>query len=417
MYRTCIQNGLPTTDLYKITSDLLVNALAPISDTNDSGFAFPDQFTWTYTDENLDTVALNNEKLYTNTNLLPRFHPPAFHGGVSGWQERNWLLGYDGAVWFDGPITEGQDDWYTPLFRSPTPFEPTALGNLESFLAGFALDSKWYLPNFNPPGATIDTARVIPSWQHLPLDGGCTGIAVQTSGGIAYASNFGGIWKLTRDLRDEWISKDYKDDFEAVTVTSMAVDKKQRLAVLVGSGVAYVFDYVSGRWSRWILPDTSIRLACIKDGQFNFSSATGVLYYDPALTHDDIASTVTGCPLGFTMASLSFGNVTGLKAVWQFQLRGEYKGEHSLVGTISYSDENATTPDTDLAITPDPTKPYVIDFEPTTDFASSYTLEVDADFTGVSVPGDSLTLDVIGAEVGVDSRSGINRSTQEMDNS
>lgn len=412
-YRTAIQNGLPTTDHYKITEDLIPNGTAPISDVNDSGFAFPDEFTWTYKDENLDSVILSNEKLYTDRGLLPRFKPPAFHSGAEGWQDRDWLLGYDGAVWISGAMVEGEEEWFTPLFRIPTPFEPAALGNLETFLAGFATDSKWYLPSFTPP-ASNGAVSNIPSWRRLPLEGGCTGIVKQIRNGVAYASNFGGVWFLSRDLRDEWLSEDYVDSFTGKTVSAMDVDEKQRLYVATNSTDLFVYDQIAKRWSRWIVYDaTNPKLLAVNQGTMHYQSQACVAYYDTASAIDSTPTGISGCPLGFTLSSLQFGNVTGVKAVRQFQLRGKYKGSHRLVTVITYPDQNPTHGTTTATITPDPAKPYVIDVYPLTEEASSYALAVDAVFLLPEAAGDSFELDVIGALVGIDGRAGINRSTQE----
>jgi hypothetical protein len=417
IYRTCIQNGLQTTAHYKITDDLAPNATEPISTSNDSGFTFPDEFTWLYQDENQDSVVASAEKLYTDAGSLPRFHPPAFHNGATGWQERDWLNAYDGAIWFSGQISEGEADWYTPLFRVPAPFEPTALGNLESFLAGFALDSKWYLPAFRPPLNNGQLSN-IPAWQRLPLEGGCTGIVQPVRGGVAYSSNFGGVWYLSRNLQDEWTSQDYIDTLTGKTITAMAVDSKQRLHVLTNSTDWFVYDQIAKRWSRWILPATVFaKYATVSNGVVYFQDNQCVGFYDTSLFHDTITGDDFGTPLGFTMASLNFANVTGCKRLRQLQLRGKYKDTHNLAVSISYPDQNPNAVTTTMQLyTPDPTKPYVIDLYPAVEESSSYGLVVDADFTGIEVPGDSFELDVIGALVAVDSRSGINRSTQQISN-
>jgi len=417
IYRTCIQNGLQTTAHYKITDDLAPNATTPISSSNDSGFSFPNEFTWTYTDENQDSVVASAEKLYTDAGSLPRFHPPAFHNGATGWQERDWLNAYDGAIWFSGQISEGEADWYTPLFRVPAPFEPTALGNLESFLAGFALDSKWYLPAFRPPLNNGQLSN-IPAWQRLPLEGGCTGIVQPVRGGVAYSSNFGGVWYLSRNLQDEWTSQDYIDTLTGKTITAMAVDSKQRLHVLTNSTDWFVYDQIAKRWSRWILPATVFaKYATVSNGVVYFQDNQCVGFYDTSLFHDTITGDDFGTPLGFTMASLNFANVTGCKLLRQLQLRGKYKDTHSLAVSISYPDQNPNAATTMMQLyTPDPERPYVIDLYPAAEESSSYGLVVDADFTGIEVPGDSFELDVIGALVAVDSRSGTNRSTQQISN-
>jgi hypothetical protein len=116
IYRTSYQGDTPTTDHHKITLDLNVNGLAPVSDTNPSGFSFPDEFTWQYVDQNLDAAILPAEVLYTDKGYLPRFPAPAQRNGVF-WKDRQWVIGYDGAVWMSGEKKEGDATWFFPLFR------------------------------------------------------------------------------------------------------------------------------------------------------------------------------------------------------------------------------------------------------------------------------------------------------------
>jgi hypothetical protein len=116
IYRTAYQDGVPTTERHKVTLDLMANALAPIGSTNDSGFSFPDEFTWNYKDENLDAAILPSEVLYTDKGYLPRFPAPAQRAGAF-WKNRAWVIGYDGAIWMSGEKNEGDATWFFPGFR------------------------------------------------------------------------------------------------------------------------------------------------------------------------------------------------------------------------------------------------------------------------------------------------------------
>jgi hypothetical protein len=212
------------------------------------------------------------------------------------------------------------------------------------------------------------------------------------------------------------MSQDELDDLTPLTITSIAVDKKRRIHVLTTADKWFMFDEVARRWAQWILPGNAVgtRLACIVSGVVNAACTGGIYAYDETSAVDVLFGATTGCPLGFDMASLNFANVSGVKRLYLLQLRGTYKGPHNLTGTISASDSNPSAADVDVSITPDPTKPYVIDlYVGKLEEASSWAISLDADFTALS-PGDSFELDVIGAEVGVDGRAGINRSVQEM---
>lgn len=423
LYRTCIQNGTPTASHFKITNDLNVNGLAPVSATNASGFAFPNEFTWTYKDENLDSVILSAEELYTDQGLLPRFQAPAFSMAVDVWQGRKWVLGYDGAISFSGELTEGEQDWYNPLFRVPpaTGTVPTAIANLEGFLAVFTKDWKYQLPAFKGPAAN-GTNPSIPNLLKLPLPGGCTGILKECHGGVAYARTTGQVWFMTRDLRDEWLSKDFIDTFNLFQVTAMALDNKQKLHVATGTGVYLVYDAISQVWSRFIPGDAPARLLTAVNGVATYQSGTCVAQYQTdGIYYDAIEPSGGHVPItpGFTVSSLNFANVAGVKLCRLIQLRGTWKGPHNVLVTVSYPDQNPIQSSTVMApFTPDPTKPYVIDCYPGIEEASSYGLDVQTSFAGVTpgTEGNTFELDVFSAEVAIDSRTGVSKSVQQASN-
>ena len=194
----------------------------------------------------------------------------------------------------------------------------------------------------------------------------------------------------------------------------MAVDAQQRLFVATGTTDLFAYDQVAKRWSRWIVNDPlPIRLLAVNSGTLVAQSNDCVSYYNTSSQIDIFPATIAAAPLGLTLASLNFANVTGVKLVRQFQVRGQYKGSHILRTVITYPDQNQIHGTTTATITPDPTKPYVIDVYPLTEEASSYGLSIDAVFLLPEAAGDSFEIDVIGALVAIDGRAGINLSTQQ----
>ena len=87
-------------------------------------------------------------------------------------------------------------------------------------------------------------------------------------------------------------------------------------------------------------------------------------------------------------------------------LSGEYKGPHRMTITVTYPDEVGETPTTCGPYTPDPAKPYVIQFNAMVEDATSYGLRFVVDFEGVETPGDSCELEVVTLEAGFDTRAG-----------
>lgn len=414
VYRTSYQDGVPTTQHYKITQDLNVNGLAPVSATNSSGFSFPDEFTWYYRDANLDAAVISQEILYTDKGYLPRFPAPAQRGGAF-WKNRSWVIGYDGAVWMSGEKKEGDAIWFFPAFRYvlPTTDKPVALAAMDDYLVVFCAKSIWYIPAATFPDATGRNGA-LPTPVELPFTNGCTGFAVTMKDGVAYSSTAGGVWFITRALANVWLSHPVQDTLAGLTVTGMEVDAKQRLHVATGTQVWMVYDQVVQEWYRWAPATNNAILPAVLDGEVCFQGLSAVWLYDPSIFYDDVATVVVPVALDVTIAAMNFGNVRGLKAVWEMQIVGEYKAPHNLNAVLSYPDDDPDNPTVfpapeDAPYTPDPDAPYLMAINPMIEQAASYGLRVFADFEGITEPGDSFELELIGCEVGLDSTSGIDK--------
>lgn len=418
IYRTAYQGDTPTTEHHKITLDLNVNGLDPVSDTNASGFSFPNEFTWNYLDENLDASILPNEILYTDKGFLPRFPAPAQRQGVF-WKNRSWVIGYDGAVWMSGEKSEGDAIWFFPGFRYvlPTTDKPVALAAMDDYLLVLCAKSLWYIPAANFPNATGREGS-LPTPVQLPFTNGCTGHAITLREGVAYSSTAGGVWMIMRSLTNAWLSQPIQDTTSATTpITAMAVDKRQRLAVAYGVGFLSVYDQVVQTWySRWSLPLSSATFLATLDGEFSLQEINRVWLHDPLSFVDDLTGSPVAIPIDVTLAGFSFANVRGLKAVWEMQLVGNYKGPHNINAILSYPDDDPDNPTVfpDPANGPflaDPDLPYLLAINPMIEQASTYDLRVFASFEGIDVQtiGDTFELEIISCEVGLDSTVGLNK--------
>lgn len=416
LYRTSYENDAPTTDHHKITLDLNVNGLAPVSDTNASGFSFPDEFTAHYKDENIDAAILNNELLYTDKGFLPRFPAPANRNG-DFWKERTWVVGYDGAVWMSAEKKEGDASWYFPLWRVvlPTTDKPIAVAGMDDYLIIGCEKSMWLLPSANFPNATGREGG-IPRPVQLPFTNGCTGFMKTLRQGVAYSSTDGGVWLVTRQLTNEFFSQTAQDTLGQIPITGMTIDKHQRLIVANGTSRLAVYDQIVGMWyNDWSLPTSNAKFLSTLDGEPVFQDNSHVWLHDPQSFADDLAGTPVGVPIDVTFSSFQFANVRGLKSVWEMQIVGDYKGVHHLNAVISYPDDDPANPTVfpdpaDGPYTPDPSLPYLMAINPMIEQASSYGLRVFADFDGIVNPGNSFELEVISCEVGIDSATGLDKT-------
>jgi hypothetical protein len=403
IYRTATVNGIPTTQLYKVTNDLNPNGLYDGVGAG-SGFAFPNTYTWYYRDQSLDAAIVNQETLYTSRGLLPRFPAPPLSQGCT-WENRAWVVGYDKAVWCSGDKQEGDSNWFFPGFRIPLGSdEPVACQGMEQYLIIGGKERMWYLPAASFPNNTGSSGS-FPTPAPLPFQNGTTGYMATLPTGTAYSSTAGGVWLVTRDLKNLWLSEPVKDDL--VTVTGMAVDQNQRLAVTNGSATLFVFDPVPACWYKWNLPSAVSKLTTFQ-GEFAYQDTARVLQQVPG-EYLDVTVGGANHPItpDLTLAGISFAQTRAVKQVWEMQLIGEYKGPHKLNAVISYPDDFSESPTSFGPYSPSSTAPYLIAINPAIEEAGQYGLRVFASFEGIDTPGNSFSLELVSCEVGVDRRQGV----------
>lgn len=414
-YRTSYQDNQPTTSRHKITPSLYPNSLAPVSAVNLSGFSFPNEYTWNYVDENPDVSILSSEELYTDKGFARRFPAPASRGGCV-WKNRPWLIGADGALWMGGEKTEGDQTWFTSAFRFPQFDEPIAIAHNEIFLVVMCRDSAWYIPSTELPGANLSGKMPTPvrlqftNGSGEPQTVGGSGVAITINKGVAYSSTAGGVWLITRDLQNIWLSSGYSEDLDVQNITDMAVDKAQRLHVTVGNGDMFVYDQVVNAWNKYLLPSDSARFLTTIDGQIAYQDDLAVSVYTPGQFLDIIDGSEFVIPPYVKLADISFASIRNFSHTWAFQAIGQYKGPHRLNARVSYPDQAGALPTVYNPYTPVTGAPYLVQFNPDPEECSLFEIELWADFEGVETPGDSFELDLIAAEVGIDLQGGINES-------
>lgn len=409
IYATAFVNGVPTTNRYKITSDLYANGLAPTSTANPSGFSFPDSFTWNYVDQNPDSQVQDGEILYTDKGYLPRFPAPAFSAGVASWHNREWVLGYDGAIWMSGEKTEGDAIWFNPAFRFvlPTDDEPLGLAAMEDYLIVCCANSIWYIPSAQFPDATGGNGT-LPTPVRLPFqNGSIRGLAQTIREGVAYDSTAGGLWLITRNLDNIWLSHPVVDSL-ATPIVDLALDKQQRLFVLQQFGPIMVYDGVPAAWYAWQAPTVGVLLSTYA-GQAVYQDAANVNAVAPAQAADLVGGVTYGIAPDITLAPLSIGNVRGLKRVWEFQIVGTYLGPHRLNVVLSYPEDEAQPATVYAPFAPSSTAPYIVPFNPLLEAASQYGIRLYADFVGVGSPGLTFAFEMVSAQVGMETGVGLKK--------
>jgi hypothetical protein len=210
-----------------------------------------------------------------------------------------------------------------------------------------------------------------------------------------------------------WLSQSIQDTVDATTpITAMTIDEKQRLHVAYGVGYLSVYDQVVQMWSsRWTLPLSSAEFLATVGGQVALQEQNRVWLADPLTFVDSLTGSPVAISLDIQTDAINFQNVRGLKAVWEMQLVGNYKGPHKLNAVISYPDDDPDNPTTFGPYTPDPSLPYLLAINPMIEQASAYAVRVFASFEGIDVQtiGDTFELEIISCEVGLDSTVGLNK--------
>jgi hypothetical protein len=348
VYRTIIKGGVQTTEHYKVSGSLQGGAYLGQVVTNDDNAS-----TWTFSDNMADAVAGNNEVLYTDKGLLDHFPAPPFSVGVAAF-DRIFLAGPDNAVWFSGPKTEGDSFWFHPTFRIPLPTRENvkAIRQLDDFILVMCEGSSVFaIPNGPFPGATGEGS--IPSARALPFTNGCTGWAETTSDGVMYSSTQGGIWLITRDLKNIYIGAAVEDEKAAnETFVGVATDDKQRTAFLTSGENMLVYDQVTGVWSVWTAASGPLT---VHKGRFVYLDGSPSTPFRQVLgTYVDGAAPIVTT---VTVAPMHLAGVRRAKRLWQTQMVGERLGDHDMSVTASVNDESSVTQS--ATWTPSPTGPYV----------------------------------------------------------
>lgn len=406
IYRTGVIQDVETVEHYKITNDLGVNGV---------GFTFsiaglgPNFDTWTFADTVPDVSMTSNEQLYTDKGVLAHYPAPAFHQGIGSAFGRTWVLGYDGAVWMSAEKTEGDAVWFHPNWRYtlPTDDKPVCLGLLDDYIVVFCAKSIWYIPKTNFPNAT-NTDGNMPTPVQLPFSCGATGFAVSIPGAVAYSSTAGGVWSITRNLTNIWLSEPVKDSLpQATQVRGLCVDKAQRLYVANGNTRMFVYDNTSGGWWIWNLPTSSQLISTVGEA-CAYQDDAGAIFVQQATPGADVNDTVqTGGAIDITFANISLAGIRRFSHLWALQFVGHWRGPHTLYVSLGYPDEpDQPTTEFSQEFLTDPGK-YIYEINPMVEETSTFSLRIYAGFGANVTPGNTFELELLCAQIGVE--KGLNR--------
>jgi hypothetical protein len=406
VYSTFIDDsGVISTDHRKVTDDL-----SPV--LNNMG-----SLTWSFILNKTSADIQVGEVLYTDNGLQPHDPCPAHSVGcIAG--NRQFVYGYDGAVWFTDEKVEGEPLVYNVDSRRvliPTSDTVRAMEALDSMRVILLCErSIWEFDISQLPDPTGLNGN-IQSPKKLPFTNGASAaISTVVKEGIVYVSSAGGLpWLMTRGLENMQLSAPEYADFLGQEINGMATNDKQR--TMFGLNKADNFqsiirDGINYSWADWLHP-RKINLVHTFNGNFCYADDISVHYQDetPYDTYrDDSTQDITNAAIAqdILTAPVYFAGVKGLKCVWKFLLYGASAGAYNLLVDATYETEDGTFSESwtiKAAQTSSVYPALELAFEPDTIEMSSIQIRLRSDYTGVPSPGKSFELETISFEVGVDS--------------
>lgn len=385
---------VPTTIHYKVTLDAPAGSLAPLY--NDNSVA-----TWSFADTN--TLITANEILYTDKGQLGCFPAPPFKRGCI-WQDRVWLIGPDKALWFSSAPTEGDALWFHPGFRLvlPTNDEPMAIAAAtEGYLLVLCEKTAWYVPAVTLPDSSGANGS-IPAAVELKFNMGCTGEAIVTKFGCVYSSSAGGLWLITRDLQNLWLSEPLQDTLSG-PITALAIDSRQRVYAASG-GTLGVYDLISQCWYEWNAPGGEIALLSTFKGQLAFGDGSSLVFVQSPGNFVDsqfLAGVSTQMPYfqDMTLNSIHFGGVRNFASLLEMQLVGDTHTASTITMGLEFDDATGIVESTAWAT--DPAVPLAYSYGPANQLCSAVGIRLTESLAAGQVAGQGFSLEALALTVGL----------------
>ncbi|HEY6875599.1 MAG TPA: hypothetical protein VI384_04495 [Candidatus Dormibacteraeota bacterium] len=381
VYRTALLGpGVMSTVHYKVSGTLVNGAY-----TGPTTFNSDSSTTWTFVDTMSDASAQLGEQLYVDSGKLDRFGAPPYSVGCRAFG-RAFVVAPDNSIWFSGQKSEGDAYWWNPLLRItlPTTERVKAMAVLDDFLLVLCEDSAVFRISSQPfPDDTGSGS--FPSPTLLPFTNGCTGWAISTSDGVMYTSPQGGIWMITRDLRNVFIGAPVQETSKASTFAGVASDDDQRVAFLsvpqAGPTSLLVWDQVSACWYVWQTLggfDTAAALTTHK-GRFayvgNDFGNWGLLRQTPGLTSDGGFGFTVAIQRALDVEFIRLGGIRNYKRLWNVQLYGESLGDQDLQ-VFSFIDDDLGTQIDSYTWTPPASGKWVFELPPSRELITSISYRI-----------------------------------------
>jgi hypothetical protein len=403
IYRNIMVAGAPGTTHYKITDDL-----NPVfNDTTAQ--------TFTYVDHATDASISVNEILYTDLGFVNRIPCPPFSVGCV-FENRQFVVGPDGALWFSGEKSEGDAIWFTnnPNFRQalPTNDPVRQLVPLDGRIGIICERSVWAVTGGGYPGPD-GLGGNLQTPQKLPFIGGGTGFSAAFPGGALYSSSSPGeTYVLTRGLESVQIGANATDDLNGRTIVGITVDNKQRiyfgLAEDSNPAAIEVYDQLVKAWFQY-LPPTEVFLLHNVRSALAYADHNSVWVQDDSLSRD-VSQLSMGSPIPPFLLSdyqtefIALGGIKDFQQIWDQIISGTYEGSHVLTVT-TVTDINGELVTTVYTFTPDASGTYVYSLPPRVTECSRVSFRFQDSFGDLAqaATGNTFSIEAISLDVVTDS--------------
>lgn len=346
VFRTILQNGVPSDIFYKITTDT-----APlVNDVTADSVSF--------TDNTSDTEIAGNEPLYTASQIFNQAPPSC--SLISAYQTRLFLSGLEdpNVIWTSQDRFQLTNYNTIPIEFSPLLIEGidptggaiTAIRALDQAMIVFKENNIFYF-NGSGPNANA-TSGGFSDGVPIPSNSGCVNpnsiISIPAnqfnSGGLMYQSNKG-IYLIDRSYNNQYIGKNVQQ-YNNYHITSVEIlEKENEVIFLTLEGTCLVYNYYFDRWSTWsYLPAVD---SCIWNSNLTMIRSDGTVltqqdgyYYDysPHSINLNTGTSVNYKPVSRTLQIpwLAFAGLQGFQSVPSAILLGHYLSPHIINISVMY---------------------------------------------------------------------------------
>lgn len=286
-----------------------------------------------------DSAIIGNEELYTTGGEVDNYAAPAVSALTTFKNRAIYLSPENPFQWgYSKQVIDGSPVEFSSLLFFQNVDQRVgklcAAGPLDDKLVLFGPTSKYYVVGTgpSPSGANNDFSEAT----KIAGTTGCSNPAsvLEIPIGLMYQDGVKGIWILDRSLQERYIGAEV-EEFNSYTVTSAQhVPDANKAIFTLSNGSNLVYDYFVNQWEVDPFPQPVVD-ATVFQNDYCYVQADGLeLQQTPGSFIDTQNATLSAVLMSLKTGWLSFAQIQGFQRVWELQILGEYKSEHTLTVNI-----------------------------------------------------------------------------------